>query len=125
MHNPPPKTVVVVGASPNPERYSNKAVRALLDHGHRVIPVHPAVSEIHGIPVARSLEEVNEEVDTVTLYVSAAISSKLQDTLLDLHPGRVIFNPGTENTDLRIALERENIECLEACTLVMLATGQF
>jgi len=117
--------VVVVGASPKPERYSNQAVRALLDHGHRVIPVHPAVAEIHGIPVARSLEDVDDEVDTVTLYVNAALSSKLRDELLDLHPRRVIFNPGAENTDLRIALERENIACLEACTLVMLATGQF
>lgn len=119
------ETVVVVGASPNPERYSNKAVRALLDHGHKVIPIHPAVKEVCGIPVVASLEEIDMEVDTVTLYVNAAQSSKLTDALLELHPGRVIFNPGAENTALRIALERENIECLEACTLVMLATGQF
>lgn len=119
------ETVVVIGASANPERYSNKAVRALLDHGHEVIPVHPAVREVHGLPVAASLEEVGREVDTVTLYVNAAQSSKLTDALLALHPGRVIFNPGAENPALRIALERENIECPEACTLVMLATGQF
>ena len=119
------KTVAVIGASPNPERYANKAVRALLDHGHDVIPVHPAVREVQGVPVVASLEEIEAEVDTVTLYVNAAQSSKLTEALLELHPGRVIFNPGAENTDLRIALERENIECLEACTLVLLATGQF
>lgn len=119
------ETVVVIGASANPERYSNKAVRALLDHGHEVIPVHPAVREVQDVPVIASLEHVEAEVDTVTLYVNAAQSSKLKDALLDLHPRRVIFNPGAENTDLRIALERENIECLEACTLVMLSTGQF
>lgn len=119
------KTVCVVGASPNPERYSNKAVRALLDHGHSVIPVHPAVPEVHGVTVVTSLADIDQEVDTVTLYVNAAQSTQLQEALLDLYPRRVIFNPGAENTDLRIALERENIECLEACTLVMLTTGQF
>jgi len=125
MHESNPQLVVVVGASPNPERYANKAVHALLDQGHRVIPLHPAINEVHGLPVIKTLDEISEEVDTVTLYVNAALSSKLRDALLDLHPRRVIFNPGAENTDLRIALERENIACLEACTLVMLATGQF
>ncbi|MCC5849667.1 MAG: CoA-binding protein [Verrucomicrobia bacterium] len=125
MHESNPQTVVVVGASPNPERYANKAVRALLDHGHRVIPLHPALKEVYGLQVIKTLEEISEEVNTVTLYVNAVLSSKLRDSLLDLHPRRVIFNPGAENTDLRIALERENIECLEACTLVMLGTGQF
>lgn len=78
------ETVVVVGASPNPERYSNKAVRALLDHGHKVIPIHPAVKEVCGIPVVASLEEIEAEVDTVTLYVNAAQSSNLQESLLNL-----------------------------------------
>ncbi len=119
------KTVVVVGASPNPERYANKAVRALLDHGHHVIPVHPAVNEVHGLPVIQHMEEISEEVDTVTLYVGAARSSPLQVALLDRHPCRVIFNPGAENPDLRVALERGNIGCLNACTLVLLATGEF
>lgn len=119
------RTICVMGASPNPERYANKAVRALLDQGYAVIPVHPAVSEVHGVPVEKSLYDIDREVDTVTLYLNASQSTLQQEALLDLHPARVIFNPGAENPDLRIALEREKIECLEACTLVMLSTGQF
>ena len=72
MNKTPKETVVVIGASPNPERYANKAVRALLDHGHDVMPVHPAVRDVQGVPVVASLEEVGAEVDTVTLYVNAA-----------------------------------------------------
>ena len=72
MNKTTKETVVVIGASPNPARYANKAVRALLDHGHDVIPVHPAVREVQGVPVVASLEEVEAEVDTVTLYVNAA-----------------------------------------------------
>jgi predicted CoA-binding protein len=119
------ETVVVLGASPKPERYSNKAVRLLLEHGHRVIPVHPAVAEIESLPVVRSLDRIEGPVDTLTVYLSPSISAPLQSAILKLKPERVIFNPGTENPDLKQALERGGLSVEEACTLVLLNTGQF
>ena len=120
-----PQRVVVVGASPNPERYSNRAMRLLLEHGHDAIPVHPAVEEIEGVKSVKSLSEIAGDIDTVTLYVSAARSSSMQDALLQIHPKRVIFNPGAENPALSEALENSGIRTQEACTLVLLNTGQF
>ena len=117
--------VVVVGASPNPERYSNRAMRLLIERGHEAIPVHPAVKKIEGASAVKSLAEITDDIDTVTLYVSAAISSSMQDALLKMRPKRVIFNPGAENALLRDALESNGIQTLEACTLVLLSTGQF
>lgn len=119
------QTVVVLGASPKPERYSNKAVRLLLEHGHRVIPVHPAITEIESLPVVRALEHIEDPVDTLTVYLSPALSAPLQAGILQLKPERVIFNPGTENPELMQALERSGIAVEEACTLVLLNTGQF
>jgi predicted CoA-binding protein len=119
------QTVAVLGASPKPERYSNKAVRLLLEHGHRVIPVHPAIEEIEQLPVVRALGHIEDPVDTLTVYLSPAISTPLQADLLKLKPARVIFNPGTENPELKQALERDGIAVEEACTLVLLNTGQF
>ena len=119
------QTVVVLGASPKPERYSNKAVRLLLEHGHRVIPVHPAIKEIEQLPVAPALRHIEGPVDTLTVYLSPALSTPLQAAILKLKPARVIFNPGTENPELKQALEREGIVAEEACTLVLLNTGQF
>lgn len=119
------KTVAVLGASRKPERYSNKAVRLLLEHGHRVIPVHPAIEEIEHLPVVHALEHIVDPVDTLTVYLSPAISTPLQADILRLKPRRVIFNPGTENPELKRALERDGIAVEEACTLVLLNTGQF
>jgi predicted CoA-binding protein len=119
------QTVVVLGASPKPERYSNQAVKLLVKHGHRVIPVHPDVTHIEGRPVAASLSEITCKVDTLTLYLSAAHSMPLLEQMRQLKPGRVIFNPGTENTALKSALESDGIKTEEACTLVLLNTGQF
>lgn len=119
------QTVVVLGASPKPERYSNKAVRLLLEHGHRVVPVHPAITEIESLPVIRALEHIEDPVDTLTVYLSPALSAPLQSEILQLKPERVIFNPGTENPELKQALERGGIAVEEACTLVLLNTGLF
>ena len=119
------QTVAVLGASANPERYSNMALRRLRDAGHRVIPVNPALAEIEGLPVVKSLGEIQGPVDTLTLYVGPQRLAPLTGEILRLAPKRVIFNPGTESPELAAALDRAGIAHLEACTLVMLQTGQF
>lgn len=119
------ETVVVLGASPKPLRYSNKAIRMLRDYGHRVIPVNPAQDEIEGFPVSRHVSDIREAVDTVTMYVSPAHSDGLLPELLALKPGRVIFNPGAENPALEAGLTAAGITVEEACTLVLLRTNQF
>jgi predicted CoA-binding protein len=120
-----PETVAVIGASPKPERYSNKAVRLLREYGHTVLPVNPAQAEIEGIAVTRSIDALPRHVDTVTVYVGPDHSGALQPALLALRPGRVIFNPGAENPALERALQESGIRVEEACTLVLLRTGQF
>ncbi|MBE7493944.1 MAG: CoA-binding protein [Verrucomicrobiaceae bacterium] len=117
--------VVIVGASDNPERYSHKALLLLQKHGHAVVPVHPKLAEIEGVPVTPGLRAISGPVDTVTMYVGAAISAGMREDLVALRPRRVIFNPGAENPDLAHALQAAGIGCEESCTLVLLNTGQF
>ncbi|HBJ84081.1 MAG TPA: CoA-binding protein [Verrucomicrobiales bacterium] len=117
--------VVILGASDNPERYSHRALLLLRKHGHEVVPVHPKLTEIEGIAVVADLSAITGPVDTVTMYVGAAISNGLAEKLTALKPRRVIFNPGAENAALVADLEKAGIACEEACTLVLLNTGQF
>jgi predicted CoA-binding protein len=119
------QTVAVLGASNNPERYSNMAVRRLREAGHRVIPVNPALFEIEGLPASKSLAEIKEPVDTLTLYVGPQRVAAMTQDIVRLAPKRVIFNPGTESPELAAALDRAGIPHIHACTLVMLQTGQF
>lgn len=119
------RTVAVLGASANPDRYSNMAVRRLLDAGHRVIPIHPAPGTIEGLPVVKSLADIGEPVDTLTLYVGPQRLAPLAWEIVRLAPRRVIFNPGTECPEVAAALDRAGIAHTEACTLVLLQTGQF
>jgi len=117
--------VVILGASDNPERYSHRALISLRSRGHEVVPVHPRLAEIEGVEVVSDLGLISGSVDTVTMYVGPAISAALLGKLVALKPRRVIFNPGAENAELAAALEKAGITCEDACTLVLLNSGQF
>lgn len=117
--------VAVIGASNNPERYANKAMKMLAEYGHITFPVAPAVAEVEGRPAVARPEAIGEPVDTVTMYVGPARQADLLDGIIGLKPRRVIFNPGTENEAAYARLDAAGIEHLAACTLVMLRTGQF
>jgi predicted CoA-binding protein len=122
---PEDHVVVVLGASPKATRYSNMAVRQLQAKGYRVIPVHPRADTIGDLPVAHSLRDIEEKVHTLTLYLGPLHSRGQLDGILDLAPKRVIFNPGTESPHLVERLQAAGIDCLHACTLVMLRSGLF
>lgn len=117
--------VAVLGASPNRERYANKAVRELTARGHEVVPVNPGHREIEGLPVSPRLSDVSGPLDTVTVYVGPKHIGPLIPEIVDAKPRRVIVNPGAESPELERALAAAGIPYVEACTLVMLRTGQF
>lgn len=120
------KKTVVLGASTNPGRYSFMAAEMLSEYGHEVVPVGLRKGVLAGEEILdiRSWPPV-DDVHTVTLYIGPSHQDGLLDYLTRLKPARVIFNPGTENPALEQALEKQGIAVQEACTLVMLRSGQY
>jgi predicted CoA-binding protein len=119
------KTVVVLGATPNQDRYAYKAMRTLLHHGYNAIGVNPTVNEVLGQRCLKSISEVSEPIDTLTMYVGAARSEPLIPEIVSAKPRRIIFNPGAENEHLATEAEKAGIEVTRGCTLVMLQDGTF
>ena len=117
--------VAVLGASDNRERYSHKAVLLLKEKGYTVIPVHPSVQQIEGIPVVPAMKLIKESIDTVSVYLSSQTVAAYIKDIVALKPKRVIMYPGAESEELESALQKSKIPCLRACTLVLLKTGQF
>ena len=117
--------VGVIGASPKVSRYSNKAIRLLKHHGYKVIPINSAYDKIEGISVVHELLAVKEKIDTLTMYVGPRHSAAMIDDIILSRPRRVILNPGTESDLLTNSLLPHGIIVQEACTLVLLNTGQF
>lgn len=115
--------VLVLGATPNPARYSYKATIMLQQHGHRVVAFGIRKGKIGAVEITSKLPE--NGIDTVTLYVGPERQTDYYEYLLKLKPKRILFNPGTENQELVNLAQKQGIECEEACTLVLLSTGVF
>ncbi len=119
--------VVILGASDRPDRYSYRAQRMLMEAGHRVFPLSLDGKPVLGEPGYTRFDELPaaSRIDTVTVYLRPELQPDLIDDLVDLKPRRVIFNPGSESAESKSKLGEAGIDTVEACTMVMLRTGQF
>lgn len=118
------KKTIVLGASENPSRYGYLAVQKLALHHHPVIAIGKKSGKIGEIPIITDTPVILD-ADTVTLYLSQQNQKQYYSYILSLHPKRIIFNPGAENKELVALAKTNGIEPIEACTLVMLNTGQY
>jgi hypothetical protein len=118
------KNTLVIGASTNPERYSNIASLRLRKHGHEIVLFGQKAGEIDGIQIETKWNQ-NWEVDSITLYVGPKNQAEFYGKIIDLKPRRVIFNPGTENPEFFNLLRKQNIEVEVACTLVLLSLNSY
>lgn len=118
------KKTLVMGASTDPGRYSYKAIKMLQRFGHPVVAVGKRQDELDGITIEKEHIPFTD-VDTVTLYLNPMNQKQYYDYIVGLKPERVIFNPGTENSELYSLLRENDIDIEVACTLVMLSTHQY
>jgi len=115
---------LVLGASENPQRYANMAIRRLRQHQHPVHAVGLRPGRVEDVEIVTG-QPLFSDVDTVTLYIGPQHQSAIHDYILKLSPRRVIFNPGTEDERFERILKAAGILVEEACTLVLLGTGQY
>ncbi len=118
------KKTVVLGASDNPARYSYLAVERLNRYGHPVIAIGKKDGQA-GTTQIITEHPLEKDVDTITLYLNPQLQKQYYDYILSLHPKRIVFNPGAENKELYDLAKANGIEPIEACTLVLLGTGQY
>lgn len=118
------KKTLVLGASENPQRYSNMAIRRLLSYGHPVEAIGRRAGSVSDVPIETGTPTI-AGVDTVTLYLNPTNQQPYYNYILSLQPRRIIYNPGTENPQLQQMAAAAGITNVEGCTLVMLSTGQF
>ena len=116
-----------MGASPKPERYSNRAIQMLRSHGHPVAAIGLREGRVADVAIKKHIDDLpaSEQWHTLSLYLGPSRQEKLPEVVQKLDIQRVIFNPGTENTEMEQWLQENQIAFEVACTLVMLATEQY
>ncbi|HMN32146.1 MAG TPA: CoA-binding protein [Chitinophagaceae bacterium] len=118
------KNTLVIGASENQDRYSYKAIQSLLKHHHPIYAIGNKTGQVDGVEITKEKIKL-DDLDTVTLYINPIRQREYYDYIISLKPKRIIFNPGTENEELESLARQNNIQTIEACTLVMLRIGQY
>ncbi|MFM7645913.1 MAG: CoA-binding protein [Sphingomonadales bacterium] len=117
-------TTLVLGASENPDRYSYMAIVQLRKEDHPVVAVGGRPGQVLDVPIVTALSTA-WTIDTVTLYLNSTLQQAYYDKILSLRPRRIIFNPGTENLEFATKAREAGIITQDACTLVLLRTGQY
>ena len=118
------KKTLVFGASQNPYRYSNLVIQKLKANKIETEAYGQKSGEVSGIQIKTNLDDFHN-IHTITLYINAARQPDYYYKIVKLRPKRVIFNPGTENPEFYEILKKSEIEVEEACSLVLLSTGQY
>ena len=118
-------SVLVLGASTNPSRYSYKAVLWLSEAGYKVIAVGKTKGKVGKVQIQKDVPEQIENLYAVSVYLNPENQTEYVNQIIKLKPRKVIFNPLAENTPFEDLLTQSAIEPIQACTLVMLKTGEF
>jgi predicted CoA-binding protein len=120
------KPTLVIGATEKTNRFANKAIQSLVRKNHPVFALGKRKGNVEGVEIETDISKFEDkEIDTITLYINPGHQLELYDSMIRLKPKRVIFNPGTENTEFENLLLENNIAFEEACTLVLLNTNQY
>ena len=97
------KTVAVIGASSNRDKFGNKALRAFANKGYTVYPINRTEAEVEGHKAYASVLDVPGPIDMATIYVPAAVGVTVMDDLVKKGIPEVWLNPGA---DARQVVER-------------------
>lgn len=114
------KTVAILGASNDRNKFGNKAVRAFLQHGDRVWPVNPKETVVEGLPAFPTITAVPERPDLVSVYLPPPVLLKVLPDIAARGCGELWLNQGTDPAEVIAAAEGLGLKVIRACSIVAL-----
>ena len=112
------KTVAVIGASTDRQKFGNKAVHAFLQQGYQVFPVHPHEETVEGLPAFKTIQDVPVRPQMISIYVPPQILLKLLPAIAAKGCDALWLNPGTESDEVLAEAERRGLNVIQACSIV-------
>jgi hypothetical protein len=112
------KTVAIIGASSDPQKYGNKAIKAYSIIGYKVYPINPNEDEIEGIKAYKSILDIPDEIDRVTMYVPPKVGLKILEDIKKKGVKELYFNPGSENDEIVEKAKELGLNPILACSIL-------
>ena len=119
------KTVAVVGASSDRNKFGNKALRAFKAEGHTVVPINPNEPEVEGMKTYASVLDVREKIDMATVYVQPEIGQQLLAEFEQKAIPEIWINPGAESDELVAEAKRRKLNIIQACSIVAIGRSPY
>lgn len=111
-------SVAVLGASTDRAKFGNKAVRAYASRGFRVFPVNPKESAVEGIPAFRSVRDLPERPDLISVYLPPAVTLTLLPDIAARGCDELWLNPGADAPEVVEAAEKLGLQVIQACSVL-------
>jgi predicted CoA-binding protein len=112
------KTVAIIGASNDRNKYGNRSVRAHLQQGYTVFPVNPRETQIEGLPAFKSISEVPVRPQRISMYLPPPLVQKLLPDIAAKGCDELWLNPGTESDEVLAEAARLGLNVIQACSIV-------
>lgn len=112
------KTIAIIGASNNPEKFGNKAVKAYKKMGYKVYPVNPREEVIEGLRVYKSILDINDNIDKVSIYLPPKLVLSVLEEIAKTGIKEIFLNPGTESEEVFEKAEKLGLEPVVACSIL-------
>ncbi len=112
------KTVAVVGASSDRQKFGNKALRAFKAEGYTVIPINPNEREVEGIATYASVLHVPGTIDMATVYVQPDVAMRLLPEFEQKGIAEIWVNPGAESDELLTEARKRKLNVIAACSII-------
>jgi hypothetical protein len=112
------KTIAIIGASNDPRKFGNKAVRAYVQQGYTVYPVNLNEERVEGFPAFRSIHDVPERPQLVSVYLPPALTLRVLPDIAAKGCDELWLNPGTESEEVLAEAERLGLNVIQACSIV-------
>lgn len=119
------KVVAVIGASSDPRKFGNRAVRAFRRQGYRVIPINPHEAQVEGLKTYSSVLDVPEAIDMATFYVPPEIGEKVMPEVARKGIPEVWLNPGSESAELIRLARSLAVEPIVACSIISIGENPY
>ena len=112
------KVVAVIGASSDPRKFGNRAVRAFRRQGYTVIPINPNEALVEGLKAYASVLDVPDAIDMATFYIPPEVGEKVMPEIALKQIPEVWLNPGSESAEIIRLARALKVEPIVACSIL-------
>lgn len=111
------KTVAVIGASADRNKFGNKALRAFRHRGYTVIPINPNETRVEGESAFATVLDYPGAIDEATVYVPPDVGVRVMDDLAKKGIKTVWLNPGADDRAVVSRARALGLEPIARCSI--------